>query len=188
MEQHKQQIRFCTSSDGASIAYATVGDGAPLVKAANWLSHLEFDWQSPVWQHWLKELSRDHTLVRYDERGCGLSGWNVEDFTLDAWVRDLEAVVDSMKLDRFPLLGISQGGPIAIAYAALHPEKVSHLILYGSYARGRSHRGHSEQEREEREVSIQLIKVGWGKEHPAFRQVFTSLFIPEGNARAVPLV
>src|SRR5918911_1949896 len=181
MKQNEQQIRFCTSSDGASIAYATVGDGPPLVKAANWLSHLEFDWQSPVWRHWLKELSRDHRLVRYDERGCGLSGWNVEDFTLDAWVRDLEAVVESLHLDSFPLLGISQGGPIAIAYAARHPEKVSHLILYGSYSRGRSHRGLSQQEIEEREVSIQLIKVGWGKEHPAFRQVFTSLFIPEGT-------
>jgi serine/threonine protein kinase/pimeloyl-ACP methyl ester carboxylesterase/tetratricopeptide (TPR) repeat protein len=181
MKQNEQQIRFCTSSDGATIAYATVGHGPPLVKAANWLSHLEFDWQSPVWRHWLRELPRYHRLVRYDERGCGLSGWNVEDFTLDAWVRDLEAVVDSLKLDRFPLYGMSQGGPIAIAYAARHPEKVSHLILYGSYARGRAHRGLSEQEIEEREVSIQLIKVGWGKDHPAFRQVFTSLFIPGGT-------
>jgi serine/threonine protein kinase/pimeloyl-ACP methyl ester carboxylesterase/tetratricopeptide (TPR) repeat protein len=181
MKQNDQQIRFCTSTDGASIAYATVGSGPPLVKAANWLSHLEFDWQSPVWRHWLKELSRYQTLVRYDERGCGLSGWNVEDFTLDAWVRDLEAVVDSLKLERFPLFGMSQGGPIAIAYAARHPEKVSHLILYGSYARGRGHRGLSKEEMEERELTIRLIKVGWGKEHPAFRQVFTSLFIPEGT-------
>lgn len=181
MKQNEQQIRFCTSADGASIAYATVGGGPPLVKAANWLSHLEFDWQSPVWRHWLRELSRYHTLVRYDERGCGLSGWNVEDFTLDAWVSDLEAVVDSLKLDRFPLFGMSQGGPIAIVYALRHPEKVSHLILYGSYARGRSHRDLSEPEIEEREVSIQLTRVGWGKEHPAFRQVFTSLFIPGGT-------
>ncbi|HEY0320581.1 MAG TPA: alpha/beta fold hydrolase [Pyrinomonadaceae bacterium] len=181
MKQNEQQIRFCTSSDGASLAYATVGDGPPLVKAANWLSHLEFDWQSPVWRHWLRELSRYHTLVRYDERGCGLSGWNVEDFTLDVWVRDLEAVVDSLHLGRFPLFGMSQGGPIAIAYALRHPEKVSHLILYGSYARGLSKQEVSTHALEEMEMLLQLVKVGWGKEHAAFRQVFTSLFIPEGT-------
>jgi serine/threonine protein kinase/pimeloyl-ACP methyl ester carboxylesterase/tetratricopeptide (TPR) repeat protein len=181
MKQDEQQIRFCTSSDGASLAYATVGSGAPLVKAANWLSHLEFDWQSPVWSHWLRELSRYHTLVRYDERGCGLSGWNVEEFTLDAWVRDLEAIVDSLKLDRFPLFGMSQGGPIAIAYAARHPEKVSHLILYGSYARGLSKRELSPHAFAEMEMLLQLVKLGWGKEHAAFRQVFTTLFIPEGT-------
>ena len=117
MESSEQQIRFCTSSDGVSIAYASVGSGPPLVKAANWLSHLEHDWHSPIWRHWINELSRDHTYIRYDERGCGLSEWNVEEFSLDAWVRDLEAVVEATNLDRFPLLGISQGGPIAIAYA-----------------------------------------------------------------------
>jgi len=176
-----QQIRFCTSSDGVGIAYATSGSGPPLVKAANWLSHLEFDGRSPVWRHWIRELSRYHTLVRYDERGCGLSDWNVDEFSLDAWVRDLEAVVDGLELERFPLLGISQGGPIAIAYATRHPERVSHLILHGSYARGVLHRGLSDQEREEREVMASLIRVGWGKDHPAFRQVFTSLFIPDGT-------
>ena len=176
-----QQIRFCTSSDGVGIAYATIGSGPPLVKAANWLSHLEVDGKSPVWRHWIRELSRHNTLVRYDERGCGLSDWNVEDFSLEAWVRDLEAVVDALELERFPLLGISQGGPIAIAYATRHPERVSHLILYGSYARGVSHRGLSDQDREERELLLRLIRVGWGKDHPAFRQVFTSLFIPDGT-------
>jgi pimeloyl-ACP methyl ester carboxylesterase/tRNA A-37 threonylcarbamoyl transferase component Bud32/tetratricopeptide (TPR) repeat protein len=176
-----QQIRFCTSSDGARIAYATVGSGPPLVKAANWLSHLEFDSNSPVWRHWIRELSRHHTLVRYDERGCGLSDWAGEEFSLEAWVRDLEAVVDALELERFPLLGISQGGPIAIAYATRHPERVSRLILYGSYARGRSHRQLSDHEREEREVMLRLIRVGWGKDHPAFRQVFTSLFIPDAT-------
>ena len=176
-----QQIRFCTSADGAGIAYATTGSGPPLVKAANWLSHLEVDGKSPVWRHWIRALSRHHTLVRYDERGCGLSDWNVDEFSLDAWVRDLEAVVDALELERFPLLGISQGGPIAIAYATRHPERVSHLILHGSYARGVSHRGISEQERDERDVLLNLIRVGWGKDHPAFRQVFTSLFIPDGT-------
>jgi pimeloyl-ACP methyl ester carboxylesterase/tRNA A-37 threonylcarbamoyl transferase component Bud32 len=176
-----QQIRFCTSSDGVGLAYATTGSGPPLVKAANWLSHLEVDGKSPVWRHWIRELSRYHTLVRYDERGCGLSDWNVDEFSLDAWVRDLEAVVDALELERFPLLGISQGGPIAIAYATRHPERVSHLILHGSYARGVSQRGLSDQERDEREVMQSLIRVGWGKDHPAFRQVFTSLFIPDGT-------
>jgi pimeloyl-ACP methyl ester carboxylesterase/tRNA A-37 threonylcarbamoyl transferase component Bud32 len=181
----EQQIRFCTSSDGVGIAYATTGSGPPLVKAANWLSHLEVDGQSPVWRHWIRELSRHHTLVRYDERGCGLSDWNVDEFSLDAWVRDLEAVVDALELERFPLLGISQGGPIAIAYATRHPERVSHLILHGSYARGVSHRGLSDQERDEREVLLSLIRVGWGKDHPAFRQVFTSLFIPDGTTEQI---
>jgi pimeloyl-ACP methyl ester carboxylesterase/tetratricopeptide (TPR) repeat protein len=180
-----QKIHFCSSSDGARIAYATVGSGPPLVKAANWLSHLEFDSNSPVWRHWIRELSRFHTLVRYDERGCGLSDWQVDEFSLDAWVRDLEAVVDALELDRFPLLGISQGGPIAIAYATRHPERVSHLVLYGSYARGHSHRGLSDRELKERELLLDLIRFGWGKDHSAFRQVFTTLFIPDGTAEQV---
>src|SRR4030095_3783659 len=181
MRSSEQQIRFCTSSDGVSIAYATVGEGPPLVKAANWLNHLEYDWNTPVWRHWITELSRDRQLGSYDERGCGLSDWNVKDFSLEAWINDLEAVVEATKLDRFPLLGISQGGPIAIAYAARHPEKVSHLILYGSYAAGLKRRKLSQKEIEEAEVFLQLIRVGWGKEHAAFRQVFTSLFMPEAT-------
>jgi len=178
----EQRIRFCTSGDGVRIAAATTGTGPPLVKAANWLNHLEFDNRSPVWRHWIRELSRDHTLVRYDERGCGLSEWDVEDFSLDAWVQDLETVVDDLELERFALLGISQGGPIAVAYAALHPERVSRLILYGSYARGRSHRNLSEREHEEGELMRKMIEVGWGTDHAAFRQVFTSMFIPEASA------
>jgi pimeloyl-ACP methyl ester carboxylesterase len=177
----EQQIRYCTARDGVRIAHGTVGSGPPLVKAANWLSHLEFDSHSPVWRHWIRELCRHHTLVRYDERGCGLSDWRVEEFSLDAWVQDLEAVVDALQLERFPLLGISQGGPIAIAYAARHPERVSRLILYGSYARGRSHRNLSDREREERELMLRMITVGWGQDHAAFRQVFTSLFIPDAT-------
>jgi len=177
----EQRIRFCTSRDGVRIAAATTGTGPPLVKAANWLNHLEFDNGSPVWRHWIRELSRDHTLVRYDERGCGLSEWAVEDFSLDAWVCDLEAVVDDLELERFPLLGISQGGPIALAYTARHPERVSHLILYGTYACGRSHRDLSEREREEGELMLKMIEVGWGKDHPVFRQAFTSMFIPEAT-------
>src|SRR5215210_1897011 len=132
----EQQIKFCTTDDGVRIAYATVGEGPPLVKVANWLSHLQFDWLSPVWRHWLLGLSRYHQVVHYDARGCGLSDWDVDEFSVDAWVRDLETVVEALGLERFPLLGISQGGPVGFAYAVRHPEKVSHLILYGSYACG----------------------------------------------------
>ncbi|HSM55075.1 MAG TPA: alpha/beta fold hydrolase [Candidatus Sulfomarinibacteraceae bacterium] len=177
----EQEIRFCTAANGARIAYATAGPGPPLVKAANYLTHLEHDWRSPVWRHWMTELARHHTLVRYDERGCGLSDWDVEEFSLEAWVQDLEAVVDALGLDRFPLLGISQGAAVSVAYAVRHPEKVSHLILYGGYARGRFHRDLSREEITEAETLINVIRVGWGQENPAFRQLFTTMLMPEGT-------
>src|SRR5262245_45429588 len=178
----KQQIRFCTSADGVRIAYATTGEGPPLVKVSNWLSHLEFDWGSPVWRHWLTELSRHHTLVRYDERGCGLSDWDAPELSFEAWVRDLETVTDALGLERFPLLGISQGASIAIASTVRHPERVSHLILHGGYARGRLNRALTPQERKESETMVELAELGWGKENPAFRQFFTTQFIPGGTA------
>ena len=159
-----------------------MGEGPPLVKAANWLSHLEFDWRSPVWRHWLEELARDHLLVRYDERGCGLSDWTVEDFSFNAWVRDLESVVDALGLDRFALLGISQGGPVAITYAVRHPEKVTHLILYGTYASGWAKRGLPQGEMDELRALLTLTKQGWGRDNPAYRQIFTTSFIPEASA------
>lgn len=174
-----QSIRFCTTPDQVRLAYATTGQGYPLVKAANWLSHLEFDWQSPVWRHWWNSLAQNHTLVRYDERGCGLSDWEVPDFSFEAWVRDLETVVDAVALDRFALLGISQGGAVAIAYAIKHPEKVSHLILYGAFATGQNI--HLLQKPEDAEMLTQLIRLGWGQDNPAFRQLFTSFFIPDGT-------
>jgi pimeloyl-ACP methyl ester carboxylesterase len=142
------------------------------------LSHLEFDLRSPVWQHWLRELSRDHTYVRYDERGCGLSDWSPPELSFDAWVSDLEAVVDMLGLRRFPLFGMSQGGAIAIAYAARHPEKVSHLVLFGAYARGVLRREITPQQREEAQTLVKLIRLGWGRDNPAFRQVFTTQFMP----------
>ena len=156
-----------------------------LVKAANWLSHLEYDLNSPVWRHWLTGLASQRTLARYDERGCGLSDWNVEEFSLDAWVTDLETVVDALGLERFPLLGISQGASIAVAYTVRHPEKVSRLILYGGYVRGRHHRDLTPEQKDELEVMLQLIKIGWGKDHPAFRQVFSMLFLPEGTPEQI---
>jgi pimeloyl-ACP methyl ester carboxylesterase/DNA-binding CsgD family transcriptional regulator len=175
-----QEIRFCTSHDGARLAYARSGRGPPLVKAANWLSHLEFDWESPVWRPWLAQLSADHTLIRYDARGSGLSDWNVET-SFEAWVRDLETVVEASGARRFPLIGISQGASVAIAYAARHPERVSHLVLYGGYARGPGKRATSEHEREEAETMGRLAELGWGRENPAFRQFFTTQFIPDGT-------
>lgn len=181
----KQQVRYCRTSDGVRLAYAIVGHGPPLVKAANWLSHLEYDWQSPVWRHWLEGLAGHHTLVRYDKRGCGLSDWEVNDFSLRAQVDDLETVVDALGLKRFPLLGLSGGGPVALAYAVRHPEKVSHLILYGSYVRGRLKRSENLEQFEEVQMMLKMMELGWGKANPAFRQVYTSLFIPEGTAEQV---
>src|SRR5215207_6915981 len=132
----RQDVRFCTAPDGTRIAVASIGTGAPLVRAAHWLSHVEHDLESPVWRPWLRELSQRHRYVRYDQRGCGLSDRTLSGLSLDAWVGDLEAVVDHLGLTRFPLIGMSQGGAVAIAYARRHPEKVSHLVLVGAYARG----------------------------------------------------
>ena len=178
----RQQIRFCTTADGARIAYATTGEGPPLVKVSNWLSHLEFDWGSPVWRHWLAELSRGHKLVRYDERGCGLSDWHPPELSFEGWVRDLETVVDAAGVERFPLLGCSQGASLAITYAVRHPDRVSHLILHGGYARGRLRRELTPQQRKEAETMAGLAELGWGKENAAFRQFFTTQFIPGGTA------
>ncbi len=172
-------IRFCTTADGVNLAYAITGSGPPLVKAANWLSHLEFDQESPVWRHFIDAFSSRFSYLRYDERGSGLSDWDTETLTFDDWVADLEAVVDAAGFDRFPLLGISQGGAVAIEYAVRHPERVSHLILYGAYARGSRLRG--EVARKEWELHRQLIEVGWGTDKRVFRNVFTKLFLPGGT-------
>ncbi|MCI4349096.1 MAG: alpha/beta fold hydrolase [Thermoplasmata archaeon] len=175
------QIRFCSSTDRVNLAYSTTGSGYPLVRAAHYLSHLSFDLESPVWRPWIRDLSRDHELVRYDERGLGLSDWDVPSFTFDAWVRDLETVVDSLGLRRFALLGISQGGPVSIAYAARHPDRVSHLILYGAYALGWAKRPQHPEEAEIRKAMHRLMELGWGRDEPTFRQMFTTKFIPEAS-------
>jgi pimeloyl-ACP methyl ester carboxylesterase/DNA-binding CsgD family transcriptional regulator len=177
----RQDIRFCVSPDGTRIAVASIGSGPPLVRAAHWLSHVEYDLQSPVWRPWLQEISRDRCYIRYDQRGCGLSDRDVVDLSLDAWVSDLEAVVDALGLKRFPLLGMSQGAAVAIAYAARHPERVSHLVFAGAYARGGLRRGGNEVQRLEAETLVNLIRVGWGRNHPSFRQVFPHRFIPRGT-------
>jgi DNA-binding winged helix-turn-helix (wHTH) protein/alpha-beta hydrolase superfamily lysophospholipase len=171
-----QEVHFCTASDGVRIAYALAGQGPPLVKAANWLNHLEYDWQSPIWSHLLHELAARHQLIRYDERGNGLSDWDVQDISFEAFVRDLESVVEAAKLKRFALLGISQGCAVSIVYAIRHPERVSHLVLYGGFARGRTRR-----DPEHARTLLSIVEQGWGKENPAFRQFFTSLFFPDGT-------
>jgi pimeloyl-ACP methyl ester carboxylesterase/DNA-binding winged helix-turn-helix (wHTH) protein len=175
-----QDIHFCTTSDGVRIAYALAGQGPPLVKTANWLNHLDYDWQSPIWSHLLHVLAAEHRLIRYDARGNGLSDWELDDISFDAFVRDLESVIDAIGIERFPLFGISQGCAVAIAYAVRHPERVSRLILYGGFARGRRRRG-SQEGIEQSEAFLTLMRQGWGQENPAFRQLFTSLFLPGGT-------
>jgi pimeloyl-ACP methyl ester carboxylesterase len=176
----QQIIHFCAASDGVRIAYADVGRGPPLVKTANWLSHLEYDWQSPIWSHLLHALAADHRLIRYDERGNGLSDWDADEISFDSFVRDLESVVDTLELEKFALLGVSAGCAVSIAYALRHPERVTHLVLYGGFVRGLRKRGRDWLEQSD--ALRTLILQGWGQENPAFRQIFTSMFIPGGTA------
>ncbi|HEX3159649.1 MAG TPA: alpha/beta fold hydrolase [Gemmatimonadaceae bacterium] len=177
----EQHIRFCTASDGVRTAYATSGTGPPLVKPANWLTHLEFDWESPVWRHWLRELSRHHTLIRYDQRGSGLSDQDAADLSFEAFVRDLETVVDAMGLERFPLLGLSQGCAVAIAYTARHPERVTRLVLYGGYVQGAIARARTPEELDEARMVTHQMPLFWGRDNPAFRLFFAARFVPEGT-------
>lgn len=181
----KQAVRFCITNDEVRIAYATMGRGTPLVRTAHFLTHIELDVASPVWAPWLTELSRDRLLVRYDGRNCGLSDRTAAPLSLDAWLTDLEAVIGAAKLERFSLLGCSQGGAISIAYAAKHPERVSSLILLGSYARGPMKRDPTPAQVSEARALLDLVQVGWGRDNPAFRQVFTSLFIPGGTPEQI---
>jgi pimeloyl-ACP methyl ester carboxylesterase/DNA-binding winged helix-turn-helix (wHTH) protein len=176
----RQEIRYCTTSDGVRLAYANIGSGPPLVKASNWLTHLDFEWGSPIWRHWWSALSLHHRVVRYDERGNGMSQRDVPDVSFDTWVRDLETVVDAAGLDRFSLLGISRGGPIAIAYAVKYPARVTHLVLYGAFATGVNHYG-TPQQLEARRAFTSLVRLGWGLNNPAFVKTFTCRFIPEAT-------
>lgn len=186
-----QTIRFCTAPDGVQLAVATVDAPTPtmvdtrlpLVKAPNWLTHVEKDWQSPVWAHWLTELARRSKFVRYDVRGGGLSDRDLQGSSLtdlDTWTEDLETVVESVDVDRFDLLGVSQGAAPAMAYAIRHPERVAHLVLYGAYSRGMKRRG--PQSEDEANLIVDLIRNGWGGRNPAFRSFFTSMFMPEATS------
>ena len=176
-----RQVRLLTSVDGVRLAVAEAGSGPTLVRAAHWLSHLEFDWASPIWRDFLGELAAGRRLVRYDERGTGLSDRDVSDMSFDAMVRDLETVVDQLGIERFALLGMSQGAAISIAYAVRHPERVTALVLCGGYARGHAHRGRSPDQQRDAELLLELIRVGWGTPNPKFRRVFATMFLPDGS-------
>ena len=170
-----QTIRFCRSADGVRIAYATFGDGPPLIISTCWLSHLEYDLESPVWRHWVRGMAGIATTIRYDERGFGLSDWEVPDFSFESRINDLEAVVQASGFERFALLGMSQGGPTAIAYAARHPERVTRLMLHGSYA---ATLGSTPETAEMDEAFTRMIRVGWARPEGRFRRVFTDMLMP----------
>jgi len=176
--QLRQHIRYVKASDGTRLAWAEAGDGPVVVKAANWLTHLEYEWESPLWRHWLQFFSLNFRFVRYDERGCGMSEWKTGRLSVDQWTDDLECVIDAARpKEPVTLLGISQGGIACIGYALRHPDRVARLILYGAYARGVYLRGTPET-RSTYHALIELTRVAWGSENPTFRQVFTSRFVP----------
>lgn len=176
--QKNQVIRYLKTADGVRLAWAQAGKGPALVKTSNWLTHLEYDWESPVWSHWMQFFANHFTFIRYDERGCGMTDWEVSDISFPRWIDDLEAVIKAAEpTEPFILLGISQGASTAIAYAVKHPERVSHLILYGGYARGWAKRGNDAELRRYLAI-MELVRFGWGKGDSIFRQLFTSRFIP----------
>jgi pimeloyl-ACP methyl ester carboxylesterase len=181
----RQQVRFCTASDGVRLAYAISGSGPPLVRAPHWFTHLEHDWSNPAIRPWVEDLSRRYQLLRFDQRGTGLSDREVAEISLEAHVRDLESTVDAAGFERFALLGASQGASLAIVYAARHPERVSHLIIYGGFVRGWARRGWPSERIEQMEMQVKLIEFGWGSDDPSFRQVFTSQFMPDANLGAI---
>jgi pimeloyl-ACP methyl ester carboxylesterase/DNA-binding CsgD family transcriptional regulator len=184
-QEPRQRIRYLRTSDGIRLAWAEAGSGPLLIKAANWLSHLEFEWESPVWSHWIRFFSSHFRFVRYDERGCGMTEGEDPELSVERWIEDLEAVADAAApAAPFALFGVSHGCAACIGYAVRHPERVSRMLLYGGYARGYAHRNDPNVQREFAAM-CDLFDVGWGKENPAFRQLFTSRFIPDGTLEQV---
>ena len=179
----RQDVRYCRAPDGVRLAYAMSGQGKALVKTANWMNHLEYDWACPIWHPFLSGLSKSHKLVRYDARGNGMSDWDVDELSLDAWVSDLETVVDAAGLKEFPLLGVSQGCAISIAYAVRHPERVTHLILYGGFAVGANKR--TSQEAAKRKALTTLVRLEWGADSPSIRQLFAASMIPDATKEQI---
>ncbi len=178
----QQEIRFCTTSDGVRLAYATLGEGSPIVRTSHWLTHIEHELDSALFRHLLLGFAHNHRLLRYDARGNGLSQRDVDEISFERWVSDLETVVDAAGYDKFTLVGLSQGVSFAIAYAVRHPERVSHLILYGGYARGLLHRdGDPEKLKQSLELMCGLVREGWGSEEESHRQFFTSQFMPDST-------
>jgi pimeloyl-ACP methyl ester carboxylesterase/DNA-binding CsgD family transcriptional regulator len=176
-----QDIRFCAAADGARIAYAVSGKGPPLVMAATWLTHLEHQWRSLAWRPWLDAFGRDYTLLRHDSRGCGLSDRNAPNLSFESWVADFACVVEAASFDRFAIVGTCWGGPVAMEYAARYPDRVSHLVLYGTYARGRLRRTDSPQEIERSRVLLQLMRLGWGQEAHDLARTWAAAFQPGGG-------
>ena len=182
----KQDIRYCRATDGVRLAYAKVGTGPGLLRSAHWLGHLEYDWDLPIFRHFLLGLASSFTLVRYDARGNGMSDWDVGELSLDAWVRDMETVADAAGLDKFPLLGVSQGCAVSIAFAVRHPERVSHLILYGGFAVGANKNPNfSAADRERFAAMKTLMKLGWGADDPTFRQLFTASMLQDATKEQI---
>ncbi|NQU72559.1 MAG: alpha/beta fold hydrolase [Rhodospirillales bacterium] len=180
----EQEIRYCTSPDGTALAYAKMGHGPPLLKSAHFMTHLEHDWHSPTFGPFFREMATTHSFVRYDQRGNGLSDRNPEDISYELHVDDIETVADAAGLQRFPIYGLSQGAAVAISYAVKNPQRVSALILHGGYARGRLKRDNlSEDDRLKVEALTNLIRTGWGQNNPAFRQMFTTMFIPDASVQ-----
>lgn len=179
----RQEVRYCRAADGVRLAYAISGQGPPLVKTANWMNHLEYDWESPIFHHLFHGLSRNRTLIRYDARGNGLSDWDVPELSLEKWVGDLETVVEAAGVKRFPMFGISQGCAVAVAYAVRHPERVSRLIFLGGYARGAAKR--ASESREKLRALATLVRLDWGADSPALRQMFTMHLVPEATKEQV---
>jgi pimeloyl-ACP methyl ester carboxylesterase len=175
-----QQVTFCTAADGVQIACASIGEGPALLKAPNWLNHIEYEWRSPVWGPFLRELARHRRLVRFDQRGNGLSDWDVEEISEDAMIADMAMVADAMGLGRVALFGISQGCAFSIRYAVENPERVSCLVLFGGYVRGRLTR-HSKDQEEMFRAAQTMIRHGWGSSNPAYRHLFIESFMPEAT-------
>jgi pimeloyl-ACP methyl ester carboxylesterase len=175
----RQEVRYCRTADGVRLAYAISGQGSPLVKTANWMNHLEYDWESPIFHHLFHGLSRNRTLIRYDARGNGLSDWDVPELSLEKWISDLETVVEAADVKRFPMFGISQGCAVAVAYAARYPERVSHLILLGGYLLGTAKR--APESREKLKALATLVRLDWGADSPALRQMFTMHLVPDAT-------
>lgn len=169
-----QGVRFCRADDGVRLAWAPHGNGPPLLIVSCWLSNLQHDWHSPVWRHFLDDLGEVASVVRYDERGFGLSEWEVDDFSLERRVADLEGLVESAGLGRFAILGMSGGAPVAIAYAHAHPERLTRMVLYGGMAGG----GIQQEDEAAEQAFLAMIRAGWARPDPLFRRVFTHAFIP----------
>jgi pimeloyl-ACP methyl ester carboxylesterase/DNA-binding CsgD family transcriptional regulator len=179
------QVRFCNSSDGVRLAYAISGEGPPLVRAPHWFTHLEHDWTNPAMRPWVEDLPKRYRLLRFDQRGTGLSDRDVGEISVEGHVRDMECVIDAAGFERFAMLGLSQGAAYAVAYAARHPERVTHLVLCGGFVRGWARRGYPAERMEQRHMQVKLIEMGWGSDDPSFRQVFTSQFMPDAPLEAI---